>query len=106
MDDGFVGAVWRTRRPRTWAAVVLGVVLTVSPAWAIFPGGGGGDGGGGGGGGGGGTTRGGGGGGGQVPEINLGAAGAALSFLIGATLIAWDRRRRAVSSAPVPASQA
>jgi hypothetical protein len=100
MVNGFVGTVWRTRRSWTWAAVVLGVVLIATPAWATFPGGGGGGAGGGGGGG----SGGGGGGGGQVPEINLGAAGAALSFLIGATLIAWDRHRRAVSPAPLPAS--
>lgn len=95
MNNWVVGAVSRTRRSWTWAAVVLGLVLTASPARATFPGGSGGGGGGGGG-------TGGGGGGGQVPEINLGAAGAALSFLIGATLIAWDRRSRVGAPALAP----
>jgi hypothetical protein len=83
-------------RSSMWAAVLVTLVLTAGPALAIFPGSGGGTGGGGGGGG----TGGGGGGGGtpggqqNVPEIGLGAAAAALTLLIGATLIAVDRRRR------------
>jgi hypothetical protein len=81
---------------RFFALALLGAVLSVSPALAIFPGGG--DGGGGGGGGTGGSG-GGGGGGGQVPEIGLGAAASALTLLIGVTLIAWDRRRKDVSQA-------
>ena len=96
MNDGPVAAIRWPRRPRTWAAAVLGLVLTASPAWAVFPGGNGGGGGGGGGG------TGGGGSGGQVPEINPGGAGAALALLAGVTLIAWDRRGRVASPAPSP----
>ena len=84
--------------PRVWGAALLTLALLASPAFAVFPGGGGGPGGGPGGGTGGGG--GGGGGGGQVPEIGLGAAASALTLLAGATLIALDRRRRALQVEP------
>ena len=90
-----------TRRlPRVWAAAVVALALAASPALAVFPGGGGGPGGGPGGGTSGGNPGGGGGGGGQVPEIGLGAAASALTLLVGATLIALDRRRRALPAEP------
>ena len=89
-----------TRRlPRVWGAALLTLALAASPALAIFPGGGT-PGGGGPGGGTSGGTPGGGGGGGQVPEIGLGAAASALTLLAGATLIALDRRRRALQAEP------
>ena len=88
-------------RSGVWAAVLVTLVLTAGPALAIFPGGGGGTGGGGGGGGTGGGG-GGGGGGNQVPEIGLGAAASALTVLVGATLIAVDRRRRQSPVEPQP----
>jgi hypothetical protein len=91
----------RTRRllgrSGVWAAALLIVAMASGPAFALFPGGGTG---GGGGGGGGGTGGGGGGGGTQAPEISAGAAASALTLLVGATLIALDRRRRATRVQP------
>src|SRR5262245_3871449 len=92
---------------RASGAALLTLILTASPAFAVFPGnGGGGTGGPGGGGTGAGGGGGGGGGGGPptptgtVPEIGLGAAASALTLLAGATLIALDRRRRALKAEP------
>lgn len=90
--SGILSATRRLRR--VWSAVVVVLALTASPAFAVFPGGsdpGGHSGGGGG-------T--GGGGGGHAPEIGVGAAASALTLLAGATLIALDRRRRALKAEP------
>jgi hypothetical protein len=93
--SGILSATRRLRR--VWSAVVVVLALTASPAFAVFPGGsdpGGHSGGGGG------TGGGGGGGGGHAPEIGVGAAASALTLLAGATLIALDRRRRALKAEP------
>lgn len=75
------------------AAALLTLAVTAGPALAVFPGGGppGGPPGGG---------TGGGGGGNPIPEIGLGAAASALTLLVGLTLIALDRRRRAWKAQP------
>lgn len=80
-----------SRTLRVWGATALAVALTAGTALAIGPGGGPGGGGGGG--------TGGGSGGNPVPEINPGSAAAAITLLVGATLIVLDRRRR-VPAAP------
>jgi hypothetical protein len=67
-----------------WGVTALAVIFTAGSVFAVGPGGGPS-------GGGGGT----GGGGNPIPEINPGSAAAALTLLVGATLIIWDRRRRA-----------
>jgi hypothetical protein len=82
-----IGGNTMSRWLAVWGATALAVAMTAGSALAIGPGGGPG-------GGGGGT---GGGGGNPIPEINPGSAAAALTLLVGATLIVLDRRRRTKS---------
>jgi hypothetical protein len=96
---------WLRRAPSrlrsTWLSVAafVGLVMTASPALAVFPGNGGGGSGGGGSGSGGGTS----GSGGSAPEINPAAAAGALTLLCGAFLIVYDSRRRRQLLATEPA---